>query len=258
MFVVLFENRTSTSAVDDALTASGIRTFTIKATDSTAEFGSGPESMHAATKLLQAIVMDKVLSTEFEQTSQLSKTLRSSHITLYEACQRVCNFLDVRIDGARKSSSSTQFDISALQPLLEESTMLAEQAHSRIGELDTEDLELMESVTGLTSTFHQHQIWHVGSPPKFSFDVTTPFPIRVVIKDKSDNSIWIPETEPELGVFKFVAEVQNEPRSNAFARVELFRWRKEIHGKELEEMRRIATEQKDLITQLSASIESNR
>ena len=53
VFVVLFENGTSTSAVDDALTSFGIRTFTIKATDSTAEFGSGPESIHAATKLLR-------------------------------------------------------------------------------------------------------------------------------------------------------------------------------------------------------------
>jgi len=257
VFVIRFGDGIETPKIDHSLAVSGVRTIYVKgATDSTPGLGFGPDGPHAAEKLLQTIVMDKLISTELGQNSQAIPTLRNYHRALYEAGHKICDFLQTRIDEARKSSSSMQFDIGALQPLPDESTILAQQADNRIIELDTEDLEPMEPVTGLTAIFYQHRIWHVGPPPTFSFNVTTQFPIRAVVRGESDHSTWIPSGEPELGICKFMAEVRNEKRATSWAKVELFGWRKEIYAKELVDMRRLATEQKCLIAQIFTSSES--
>ena len=254
IFVVLFNTDCSEPARE--LTFLGVRTFALQdGAEWNGDHVVQSKSVYAISKLLQTIVMDKVIALECPPYMSRKTTLCQSHTLINRACQMVWASMDTRTKELRKQTEDFRLSIDHTQRLLDQSSVLAKNAESRALYLDRDDLELMEPTTGLTSMFHQYRFWHLHGIPDFSFDITTPFPIRDVNRNKSDSSKWVPEALPELGSHRFVAKVTNIPKTSAFAKMELFGWRKEVHAEELRHMRRIATEQNILSTQLSSRVE---
>jgi hypothetical protein len=242
--------------LDRHFTTDSARAFTLRQ-ESPVDSKEG-DSIHLATfQLLKHLLMDTI-PLPGPQKGTARRTLSQSHNLLLKACRTLCNYLEIRVRGARNSIMSLKANIESLQPFLDESLSNYGKTQYRLLEIDTEDMEVNEVLHGQTSMSHQFNLRNFGGTPNFNFNITCRFPIRAAVNSQSPKSVWMPKHGPEVEPCQFVAEVKNRRMSSAFAKVELFTWRRDIHHEEVEKLRKEAGEQEESLVQLRSSIDSSK
>ncbi|KAF4624613.1 hypothetical protein G7Y89_g13559 [Cudoniella acicularis] len=243
--------------LDRHTSVDSVRTFTFQQGSLEVDSKEGKGNPLATSQLLKHLIMDTI-PLPVPEKGTAHRTFSQSHNLLLKACRMLCNYLEIRVGGASTSIMSLKANIESLQPFLDESLSAWGKTKSRLSEIDTEDPEVNEVLHGLTSMSHQFNIWNVGGTPNFNFEITCRFPIRAAVNSQSPKSTWVPKHGPEVEPCRFVAEVKNRRMSSAFAKVELFTWRRDIHHEEVAKLRKEEIEQEQSCMQLRSSIDSSK
>lgn len=181
---------------------------------------SNQTKQHIVNQLFKSIAVDT--------TSRFRSVL--NRFVLRRTIEMLLEKIQDLEESARAQGARFKEQRNKLTSELSENAEALRVAEGRLSYLDTKDHELLCELT------RKHEFKLRRPTPNFTFDHNSDFPVRHVLKEKSEKSIWAPD-ESELGTKRYIAVLRNRPLTRAFGKVQLFGWRKEMHHVEITSLR---------------------
>ena len=173
-----------------------------------------------AFHLLKSLALD--VDSDFKSLT-VESLLRQIIETLAERIKSLEK--DARLDRDRLIHQENE-----LNTQLKSKAEAIEVAEGQIAALDTEDHVRLET------SIRVHQFKLLSPTPNFFFDMNTKLPVRLVIKEQSASSKWVPG-DSGIGTKRYRATLRNKLLKDAFGKVELYTWKRDVHRIQIAEKR---------------------